>query len=227
MSLRETLEEYSEPASLPETRGERLQARSARAALKARVHGKLLDQIDLSVVEHMAPEQLKAELKVLVEKLIVDERMALTDFERNQLVQDIQNEVMGLGPIEPLLCDPGISDILVNGSAEVYVERNGRLELTPIHFNDDQHLLKIIGGETLQNADRVRELLSAAHAASANAPPTHSASSRHGVSTCGASRPASVMLRPTRIKSASSESTTQTRSAPVRDSQPMTNGQTR
>ncbi|MBI1891472.1 MAG: CpaF family protein [Burkholderiales bacterium] len=144
MSLREKLQESATPNTTLDVFGKHSQVNQTRAALKARVHGKLLDMIDLSVMERMAPEQLRAELKVLVEKLIVDERMALTDIERNQLVLDIQNEVMGLGPIEPLLSDPSVSDILVNGYGEVYVERDGRLELTPIHFNDDQHLLKII-----------------------------------------------------------------------------------
>jgi pilus assembly protein CpaF len=144
MSIREMLEEKKgRVVGVIEPSAE-VAARSARGALKARIHAKLLDKIDFAAIEKMSPEQLKAELRVLVEKLIGEEHLGLSDAERNLLVQDVQNEVIGLGPIEPLLADPTVSDILVNGCAEVYVERAGRLELTGIHFNDDRHLLKII-----------------------------------------------------------------------------------
>jgi pilus assembly protein CpaF len=144
MSIREMLEEQKgRVVGVIEPSAE-VAARSARGALKARIHAKLLDKIDFAAIEKMSPEQLKAELRVLVEKLIGEEHLGLSDAERNLLVQDVQNEVIGLGPIEPLLADPTVSDILVNGCAEVYVERAGRLELTGIHFNDDRHLLKII-----------------------------------------------------------------------------------
>jgi pilus assembly protein CpaF len=144
MSIRETLEEQKGRASGAATPAAHLQARNARGVLKSRIHTRLLDEMDFSAIEKMSAGQLKAELKVLVERLIAEERLGLTDAERGQLVQDVQNEVIGLGPIEPLMADPSVSDILVNGCAEVYVERRGRLELTGIHFNDDQHLLKII-----------------------------------------------------------------------------------
>jgi len=144
MSIREMLEEQkARVVGVIEPSAEAA-ARNARGALKARIHAKLLDKIDFAAIEKMSAEQLKAELRVLVEKLIGEEHLGLTDAERNLLVQDVQNEVIGLGPIEPLLADPTVSDILVNGCAEVYVERAGRLELTGIHFNDDRHLLKII-----------------------------------------------------------------------------------
>jgi pilus assembly protein CpaF len=144
MSLRDAIAGQKNLAPGADLQTETMLARIARSNLKARVHAKLLDELNLDAMEQMSSEQLKAELKLLVEKLIIDERMALSDLERRQLVQDVQNEVMGLGPIEPLLTDPTVSDILVNGCSEVYVERRGRLELTGIHFNDDAHLLKII-----------------------------------------------------------------------------------
>ena len=115
-----------------------------QAALKARMHAQLLDLIDLGAMEHMHEDKLRAELRVLVERLLVSERSATNEAEREQLVLAIQNEVMGLGPIEPLLADETVSDILVNNSSHVYVERHGRLELTDIHFNDDRHLMTII-----------------------------------------------------------------------------------
>ena len=144
MSIREMLEEKTGRGAGADTPGAHLQARLARGALKARIHAKLLNEIDFAAIEQMSPEQLKGELRVLVERLIGEERLGLTDAERGQLVLDVQNEVIGLGPIEPLLADPTVPDILVNGCAEVYVERAGRLELTGIHFNDDAHLIKII-----------------------------------------------------------------------------------
>jgi pilus assembly protein CpaF len=112
--------------------------------LKSRVHHKLLDRIDLTAIEKMSQDQLRADLRVLVDRLLIDEGAAINDLERRQLSQDIQNEVLGFGPLEGLLADPTISDILVNTHKTVFVERAGRLELTNVRFNDDAHLLKII-----------------------------------------------------------------------------------
>jgi pilus assembly protein CpaF len=108
------------------------------------VHGQLLKLLDLTVMERLAPNELRAELGGLVQKIVRDERIALSPQELSTLVQAIQNEVMGLGPIEPLIADPTVSDILVNGSSAVYVERFGRLERTAIQFSDDDHVYRII-----------------------------------------------------------------------------------
>ncbi len=113
-------------------------------ALKSHVHGQLLKLLDLTVMERLAPNELRAELGGLVQKIVRDERIALSPQELSMLVQAIQNEVMGLGPIEPLIADPTVSDILVNGSSAVYVERFGRLERTAIQFSDDDHVYRII-----------------------------------------------------------------------------------
>ncbi len=113
-------------------------------ALKSHVHGQLLKLLDLTVMERLAPNELRAELGGLVQKIVRDERIALSPQELSTLVQAIQNEVMGLGPIEPLIADPTVSDILVNGSSAVYVERFGRLERTAIQFSDDDHVYRII-----------------------------------------------------------------------------------
>jgi pilus assembly protein CpaF len=112
--------------------------------LKARIHQKMLDRVDLAVMETLPAEQLMKEIKSLVEQLLIEEKTPINLSERGHLVSDIQHEVLGLGPLEPLLDDPTISDILVNTYSQVYVERRGRLELTEIHFADNRHLLKII-----------------------------------------------------------------------------------
>jgi len=112
--------------------------------LKARIHQKMLDRVDLAVMETLPAEQLMKEIKSLVEQLLIEEKTPINLSERGRLVSDIQHEVLGLGPLEPLLDDPTISDILVNTYSQVYVERRGRLELTEIHFADNRHLLKII-----------------------------------------------------------------------------------
>jgi pilus assembly protein CpaF len=112
--------------------------------LKSRIHLRLLDRVDLTVMETMTAERLKEELKKLVERLLSEEKLAINQTERASLVSDIQHEVLGLGPLEPLLADPSISDILVNSSRSVYVERKGKLELTTVRFENDAHVLKII-----------------------------------------------------------------------------------
>ncbi len=112
--------------------------------LKARVHQSLLDRINLEAMENLTNQRLKDELKTLVERLLEEEDVVVNDLERRNLVRDIQNEMLGLGPLEQLLADPTISDILVNTYSKVYVERHGKLYPTDIAFNDDAHLMKII-----------------------------------------------------------------------------------
>ena len=112
--------------------------------LKAKLHKQLLGRIDLEVLGRMAPEHLRSELGALVERLLAESGVALNATERVRIVRDIQDEVMGLGPLEPLMADPTVSDILVNGPNQVYVERRGRLELTDTVFSDSAHLMKII-----------------------------------------------------------------------------------
>lgn len=112
--------------------------------LKAGIHRALLDRVDLAVMESLPPERLREELKTLVERLLMEENVVINEIERKNIVRDIQHEMLGLGPLEILLADPTISDILVNTYRQVYVERAGRLELTDVGFNDDAHLLKII-----------------------------------------------------------------------------------
>jgi pilus assembly protein CpaF len=111
---------------------------------KSHIHQVLLGRLDLEAMENMSPETLKEELRQMVERLLLEENLVLNTGERRNLVRDIQNEMLGFGPIEPLLADPTISDILVNTHKKIFIERAGRLELTDITFTDDDHLMKII-----------------------------------------------------------------------------------
>lgn len=113
-------------------------------ATKIKLHQQLLTRIDLNSIESLTPEQLRNELGVLLVELIEEEAIPLNDQERAKLVVDLKNEIMGLGPLEHLLADPTISEIMVNGYQNVYVEKNGCIQLTGIRFNDDAHLMKII-----------------------------------------------------------------------------------
>jgi pilus assembly protein CpaF len=113
-------------------------------ATKMKLHQKLFTRIDLNSLESLSPEQLRNELGSLLVALIEEEALPLNHQERSRLIADLKNEIMGLGPLEPLLADPAISEIMVNGYQNVYVEKSGRIELTDIRFNDDAHLMKII-----------------------------------------------------------------------------------
>jgi pilus assembly protein CpaF len=112
--------------------------------LKSKLHTQLLARINLEVLGSLSPERLREELSSLTEKMLAESGVALNAAERKKIILDIQDEVMGLGPIEPLLADPTVSDILVNGPKKVFVERHGKLELSNIVFADTAHLMKII-----------------------------------------------------------------------------------
>jgi pilus assembly protein CpaF len=112
--------------------------------LKVALHRRLLDMMNLSVIDKMAPEDFQRSVGEIVRELIREQNVPLNQSEQNQLVKDILDEVLGLGPIEPLLKDPSITDILVNSPRQVFVERRGQLQLTSVQFKDDRHLLRII-----------------------------------------------------------------------------------
>jgi pilus assembly protein CpaF len=112
--------------------------------IKHRIHQALLNRVDLEGMQRLSQEQIRDQLKILVERLLEENAVVINDAERRALTRDIQNEVLGFGPLEPLLADPTVSDILVNTWRQVYVERRGRLELTDVTFTDDAHLMKII-----------------------------------------------------------------------------------
>ncbi|OQX33501.1 MAG: pilus assembly protein CpaF [Candidatus Sedimenticola endophacoides] len=112
--------------------------------LKNRIHRRLLDRLNLSIIDQLDPLIVRNEIGSLVRTILEEESIPLNAEERNLLVTAIQDEVLGLGPLEPLLADHTVSDILVNTYSQVYVERAGRLEKTEVAFQNDDHLLRII-----------------------------------------------------------------------------------
>ena len=146
MSLREKIEQVQPEIAVKPADNGKTSPDSLRdtASIMSRIHREILSLVDLRTMENMPPERLRGELKVLAERLLDEGHVAINEIERRRIVESIQNEVMGLGPIEPLLADPSISDILVNGPGKVYVERRGRLEATDVHFDSVEHLMRII-----------------------------------------------------------------------------------
>jgi pilus assembly protein CpaF len=118
--------------------------RDARTELKVELHQRLLDLINLSALDSMSRQQIEAEVGDIVHEELAKQNHALNQVERKQRVGDVLDELLGLGPLEPLLKDPTITDILVNGCDQVFVERYGMLEPTPVRFKDEKHLLRII-----------------------------------------------------------------------------------
>src|SRR2546421_2651219 len=112
--------------------------------LKFTLHRKLLDRINLEALSSMAGERARAEIRAAVARLVEEEKTPLSLMEKDRVIEEVLDEVFGLGPLEPLLRDPTISDILVTTPRLVYVERAGKLHRTPVEFKDDTHLLRII-----------------------------------------------------------------------------------
>jgi pilus assembly protein CpaF len=111
---------------------------------KVLLHRAMLERMDLVAAQSLPEEQVRAQLAKLVDVLIVELHLPVNEQEHTQLVIDLQDEVLGLGPLEPLLADPSISEIMVNGFEKVFVERNGRIQLLCTRFNDNGHLMKVI-----------------------------------------------------------------------------------
>src|SRR5229473_1391550 len=112
--------------------------------LKFILHRKLLDRINLEVLSSVATDRMRNEVRAAVAKLVEEEKTPLSIVEKDRVIEEVLDEVFGLGPLEPLLADPSISDILVTTPKLVYVERAGKLYRTPVEFKDDAHLLRII-----------------------------------------------------------------------------------
>lgn len=112
--------------------------------LKSRLHELLLDRLNLAVIDKVDPEELRREVSELVNEELRQSGRPLRAEEFRKLVNELMDEVLGLGPLEPLMADPTVNDILVNGHANVYVERNGVLERARARFRDERHLLRII-----------------------------------------------------------------------------------
>lgn len=112
--------------------------------LKFALHRKLLDRVNLEAISSMATDRVRGEIRSAVGKLVEEERTPLTLSEKDKVIEEVLDEVFGLGPLEPLLQDPSISDILVTTPKLVYIERAGKLTRTPVEFKDNNHLLRII-----------------------------------------------------------------------------------
>jgi pilus assembly protein CpaF len=118
--------------------------RSEYQQVKADLHRKILDRLDLEKLGRTAGDSARDEVLILIRSSVNSEAVPLSFAEREQLSREILDEIFGLGPLEPLLKDPTISDILVNRFDRVYVERAGKLEITGLSFKDNQHLMQII-----------------------------------------------------------------------------------
>lgn len=133
---------YSVPPVAP-VRGSSAKSAKERETLQV-LHQRLIKMMDLSVLGAMNPEEARRKIREIAEGIVSDEAMPLSIDARQRIIKQVADEILGLGPLEPLLADPTISDILVNSSDTIYVERAGRLELTDAAFQDDAHLLHII-----------------------------------------------------------------------------------
>jgi pilus assembly protein CpaF len=112
--------------------------------MKARLHRAVINRMDLAKLNLLNQEQLQTEVAALAESLLSPEEYPLSISEREQLVDEVRHELFGLGPLEPLLADPAVSDILVNSPYNIYIERHGKLERTNVTFKDGEHLRRVI-----------------------------------------------------------------------------------
>jgi len=129
---------------LPPARPLRRPAPPEHQELKFTLHRKLLDRINLEVLSTLPTERARSEIRAAVARLVEEERTPLSLVDKDRIIEEVLNEVFGLGPLEPLLQDPTLSDILVTTPRMVYVERDGKLFRSPVQFKDDAHLLRII-----------------------------------------------------------------------------------
>lgn len=120
------------------------QAAKSFEELKRLIHSKLVDKLDLSKVSDLSGDTLRREIRLVVERLCDTENPLLSRMERERLIDEVLDETFGFGPLEALLKDPTISDILINGPHKIFVERRGKLEKTDVKFRDNDHLLQII-----------------------------------------------------------------------------------
>ncbi|MFH1130749.1 MAG: CpaF family protein [Pseudomonadota bacterium] len=124
---------------------------------KAQIHRKLVDELELSKLEQLPPDEVRTQLRATISRLIVDTDVPLNRIERERLVVELLDEITGLGPLEPLLADPGISDILVNRYDTVFIEKDGKLYETKTQFRSNAHLLQIINRIVSRTGRRVDE----------------------------------------------------------------------
>ncbi len=125
--------------------------------LKSQIHRKLIGVLNLDRVSSIPKDRVRAEIGRVVERLLEEERVPMTTAEQARIVEEVLDEVLGLGPLEPLLKEPSISDILVNRHDKVFIERNGKLSETSVRFKDDAHLMHIIEKIVSQVGRRIDE----------------------------------------------------------------------
>ena len=130
------LRNYGEAAAAPKL--------NSYQEIKARLHGMLIDRMDLSQLNVLTPQETHAQVARIANALLTEEDLLLSLSDRERLIEELRHELFGLGPLEPLLADPTISDILVNSPYKVYVERGGKLERTNVTFNDSEHVIRVI-----------------------------------------------------------------------------------
>jgi len=157
MKLRERLERGAASPSIAPALGRNAPETAAYQEMKAQIHSQLINDIDLSMLDDLGPEELSSELRRLIEHLAETNRLPLNRIERERLVQEVIDEITGLGPLEPLLADSSISDILVNGHDVVFIERGGMLSKVDVRFKDDAHLMRIINRIVARVGRRVDE----------------------------------------------------------------------
>ncbi|WP_410832240.1 CpaF family protein [Paraburkholderia sp. SIMBA_030] len=144
MTLREQFCEQGDVSAHEQSLSRNKMARRAYQQLKKNVHEAIIDRVELEKLQRLSNEQIQHELAQLVERIIEEDNIPINEVERRHLIRDVRDEMLGFGPLEPLLADPTISDILVNTCKHVYIERRGKLELTDVTFYDDAHLMKVI-----------------------------------------------------------------------------------
>jgi pilus assembly protein CpaF len=132
------------PTAVPAAAVEPASAPSSWIDLKMRLHQRLLEMLNLAVIDKVSQPELRREVAAMVTEMLEQEQAALNAVEHKRMVEEIMDEVLGLGPLEPVLKDPTVTDIMCNGHEQVFVERRGRLELTPVRFKDERHMLRII-----------------------------------------------------------------------------------
>jgi len=125
--------------------------------LKTKLHVQILEDIDLETLNRLSEGVARERVGLAIRDMLNRERTPLASAEREGIVEEVLDEVFGLGPLEPLLADPTVSDILVNGAAKIYIERGGILELTKVRFNDDSHLMRIVDRIVTKVGRRVDE----------------------------------------------------------------------
>lgn len=136
---------------------ERKAKRQQSLDLRVRLHQRLIDEVNLSLIEELSRDALRPELSKIIDQFLREETIAINTSERELLIEDLMDEIQGLGPLETLLKDDSVSDILVNTPYEVFVERHGVIEETDIQFKDETHLARIIDRIVVAVGRRVDE----------------------------------------------------------------------